>query len=100
MDGCALAGPSGANMLKSALAFTAGALIQNGRVRMNLRAGPGAAAERAAVVLDAARRAGPVSHFAFDRRSLAEVFLALVGRPADQDTAEVTTAEEVVDVRS
>ena len=60
--------------------------IRNGRVRMTLRAGAGTAAERAAVVLDTARRAGPVNQFSFDRRSLAEVFLALVGRPADQDT--------------
>jgi hypothetical protein len=35
-------------------------------------------------VLDAARRAGPVSHFGFDRRSLAEVFLTTVGRPLDE----------------
>ena len=43
-------------------------------------------AERAQAALDAARRAGPVNHFAFDRRSLAEVFLATVGRPADEST--------------
>jgi ABC-2 type transport system ATP-binding protein len=57
--------------------------INGGRVRMSLRAGPGTAAERAGAVLDAARRAGPVNHFAFDRRSLAEVFLSMVGRRAD-----------------
>ncbi len=73
--------------------------IRNGRVRMTLRAGPGTAADRAAVVLDAARRAGPVNQFSFDRRSLAEVFLALVGRPADQDTVEAPE-EVVADVRS
>jgi len=72
--------------------------IRNGRVRMTLREGPGTAADRAAVVLDAARRAGPVNQFSFDRRSLAEVFLGLVGRPADQDTIEVPP--EVADVRS
>ena len=60
----------------------------NGRVRMTLRDGPGTPADRAAVALDAARRAGAVNHFAFDRRSLAEVFLSLVGRPADEITEE------------
>jgi ABC-2 type transport system ATP-binding protein len=59
--------------------------VNGGRVRMALRPGPGTAAERAAGVLDRARRAGPVNHFAFDRRSLAEVFLTTVGRPVDQD---------------
>jgi ABC-2 type transport system ATP-binding protein len=59
--------------------------VNGGRVRMALRSGPGTAAERAAGVLDRARRAGPVNHFAFDRRSLAEVFLTTVGRPVDGD---------------
>jgi ABC-2 type transport system ATP-binding protein len=72
--------------------------VRNGRVRMTLRPGSGTAADRASVVLDTARRVGPVSHFAFDRRSLAEVFLALVGRPADQDT--VDAPPEVADVRT
>ena len=58
--------------------------IRNGRVRLTLRAGPGTAAERADVALEAARRSGPINHFAFDRRSLAEVFLAKVGRSADE----------------
>ena len=52
---------------------------------MALRAGAGTAAERAAEVLDRARRAGPLNHFAFDRRSLAEVFLTTVGRPVDEE---------------
>jgi ABC-2 type transport system ATP-binding protein len=55
-----------------------------GRVRVALGGGAGSATERAQPVLDAARRAGPVSHFAFDRRSLAEVFLTTVGRPLDE----------------
>jgi ABC-2 type transport system ATP-binding protein len=59
--------------------------INGGKVRMALRPGPGAAAERAAGVLDAARRAGPINEFRFDRRSLAEVFLTTVGRPVDAD---------------
>ena len=63
--------------------------VRNGRVRMTLRAGPGTAAERADAALDAARRAGPINHFAFDRRSLAEVFLAKVGRPADEEDHRV-----------
>jgi ABC-2 type transport system ATP-binding protein len=62
--------------------------INGGRVRMTLRPGPGSAAERASAALDAARRAGPINHFAFDRRSLAEVFLTTVGRPAQQSTEE------------
>jgi hypothetical protein len=53
---------------------------------MVLRPGPGSAADRAAAALDTARRAGPINHFAFDRRSLAEVFLTTVGRPAHEDT--------------
>jgi ABC-2 type transport system ATP-binding protein len=71
--------------------------INGGRVRMTLRAGPGTAAERAAAALDAARRAGAINHFAFDRRSLAEVFLSMVGRPVD--AAPVDT-EEHADVRA
>jgi ABC-2 type transport system ATP-binding protein len=59
--------------------------VNAGRVRMTLRPGPGTAAERAAGVLDRARAAGPVNHFAFDRRSLAEVFLTTVGRPVDEE---------------
>ena len=47
---------------------------------------PGSAPERAQPVLDAARRAGPVTRFGFERRSLAEVFLAAVGRPVDDGT--------------
>jgi ABC-2 type transport system ATP-binding protein len=58
--------------------------VNGGKVRMALRPGPGTAAERAGGVLDAARRAGPINEFRFDRRSLAEVFLTTVGRPVDQ----------------
>ena len=57
--------------------------VNNGRVRLALRPGRGAPAERAQRALDAARRAGPVTHFAFERRSLAEVFLTTVGRPVE-----------------
>jgi ABC-2 type transport system ATP-binding protein len=57
--------------------------VGRGRVRLALADGGAPSAERAQPVLDAARRAGPVSHFAFDRRSLAEVFLTAVGRPVD-----------------
>jgi ABC-2 type transport system ATP-binding protein len=62
--------------------------VQAGRVRLALESGPGSAVDRAAAVLDAARAAGPISHFAFERRSLAEVFLGTVGRPVDEDTEE------------
>ena len=57
--------------------------VSGGRVRLALGAGPASAAHRAATVLDAARAAGPISHFAFERRSLAEVFLGTVGRPVE-----------------
>ena len=60
--------------------------VNAGRVRLALGAGAGTAAERAQPVLDAARRAGPVTRFGFERRSLAEVFLAAVGRPVDDGT--------------
>jgi ABC-2 type transport system ATP-binding protein len=57
----------------------------NGAVRLSVAAGDGSAVEDAQLALDAARRAGPVGRFGFERRTLAEVFLELVGRPADQD---------------
>jgi ABC-2 type transport system ATP-binding protein len=57
--------------------------VSGGRVRLALGEGEGAASDRAAIVLDAARAAGPISHFAFERRSLAEVFLGTVGRPVE-----------------
>jgi ABC-2 type transport system ATP-binding protein len=61
----------------------------NGTVRLALRDGTsgngeGSAVERAQPALDAARAAGPVNRFAFARRTLAEVFLDLVGHPADE----------------
>jgi ABC-2 type transport system ATP-binding protein len=59
--------------------------VSGGRVRLAVGEGKGSAAERAARVLDAARTAGPISHFAFERRSLAEVFLGTVGRPVEGD---------------
>jgi ABC-2 type transport system ATP-binding protein len=60
--------------------------VRAGRIRLALEPGPGAAVDRATGVLDAARAAGPISHFAFERRSLAEVFLGTVGRPVEEDT--------------
>jgi ABC-2 type transport system ATP-binding protein len=59
--------------------------VQNGRVRLTLSGADGAASERAQAALDAARRTGAVNHFAFDRRSLSEVFLTTVGRSAEED---------------
>ena len=59
----------------------------SGAVRLSVWAGDAAVVELAQPALDAARRAGPVSRFGFERRTLAEVFLGLVGRPADEDTA-------------
>jgi ABC-2 type transport system ATP-binding protein len=58
----------------------------NGAVRLSVAACDGSAIEHAQPALDAARRAGAVSRFGFERRTLAEIFLELVGRPADQDT--------------
>jgi ABC-2 type transport system ATP-binding protein len=55
--------------------------LARGRVRIALGAGPGSFAERAGPILDLARAGGAISHFAFARRSLAEVFLDTVGRP-------------------
>ena len=52
-------------------------------VRLALDPGPESVADRAATILDVARAAGPISHFAFERRSLAEVFLGTVGRPVE-----------------
>jgi hypothetical protein len=69
----------------------------NGRVRIDAARRTGTAADRAAVRLDAARRAGAVNHFAFDRRSLAEVFLSLVGRPPTTITEEHADARRVND---
>ena len=57
--------------------------VSGGRVRLALDPGSESAADRAAAVLDIARAAGPISHFAFERRSLAEVFLGTVGRPVE-----------------
>ena len=57
--------------------------INAGRVRLQLPTGAGSPAERAQAALDAARRAGPINRFGFERRSLAEVFLATVGRPVE-----------------
>ena len=54
-----------------------------GRVRLQLPTGAASPAERAQAALDAARRAGPINRFGFERRSLAEVFLATVGRPVE-----------------
>ncbi|MET0145704.1 MAG: ATP-binding cassette domain-containing protein [Ilumatobacteraceae bacterium] len=60
-----------------------------GRIRLTLGSrgepGPGSTIELAQHALDAARAAGPVNHFAFERRSLAEVFLTTVGRPVHDD---------------
>ncbi len=66
----------------------------NGAVRLSVTAGDGGIVERAQPALDAARRAGAVSRFGFERRTLAEVFLELVGRPADEDTRATAADDE------
>ena len=63
--------------------------VRNGRVRLMLDGADGSASERAQAALDAARGAGPVNHFAFDRRSLSEVFLTTVGRSPDEEVGDV-----------
>ena len=62
--------------------------VNAGRVRLQLASGPGSPAERAQPLLDIARRAGPINRFAFERRSLAEMFLATVGRPVEEEGDE------------
>jgi len=65
----------------------------NGSVRLSVideaMDGDGASnlIERAQPALDAARAAGAVNHFGFERRTLAEVFLDIVGREVTVDTA-------------
>jgi len=56
----------------------------NGAVRISVVDGPEPAIDRAQPALDAARTAGAVNRFGFERRTLAEVFLEIVGRPPDQ----------------
>ena len=55
---------------------------------MTLHGADGTAAERAQAALDAARSAGAVNHFAFDRRSLSEVFLTTVGRSHEEPVSD------------
>jgi ABC-2 type transport system ATP-binding protein len=54
----------------------------DGTVRLGVADGDGALVDRAQPALDAARTAGAVNRFGFERRTLAEVFLELVGHPA------------------
>jgi ABC-2 type transport system ATP-binding protein len=71
--------------------------VANGTVRLSVADGAGSVVERAQPALDRARAAGPVSHFGVERRTLAETFLALVGRPVDQaDEAAGATTEQAV----
>jgi ABC-2 type transport system ATP-binding protein len=65
----------------------------NGAVRLGLVSADGRVVERAQPALDAARAAGAVNRFGFERRTLAELFLALVGHRAD-DADSTTRADE------
>ena len=56
----------------------------NGAVRLGVADGGEPVIERAQPALDAARAVGAINRFGFERRTLAEVFLGIVGRPADQ----------------
>ena len=60
----------------------------NGLVRLQVADGDEPVIERAQPALDAARAAGAVNRFGFERRTLAEVFLELVGRPPEQADAD------------
>jgi ABC-2 type transport system ATP-binding protein len=57
-------------------------------VRLGVADGAGSLVERAQPALDAARAAGAVKRFEFERRTLAEVFLELVGHRADEADEE------------
>jgi ABC-2 type transport system ATP-binding protein len=71
----------------------------NGAVRLGLVSadadgdGDGRVVERAQPALDAARAAGAVNRFGFERRTLAELFLALVGHPVDDADTTSPPAE-------
>jgi len=56
----------------------------SGAVRLGVADGGEPVIERAQPALDAARAVGAINRFGFERRTLAEVFLEIVGRPADQ----------------
>jgi len=70
--------------------------VTNGEARISLR--PGAGLDDAQPVLDAARATGAVNRFGFERRTLAEVFLALVGHRADEEGADEQEADQEVTV--
>jgi ABC-2 type transport system ATP-binding protein len=69
----------------------------NGLVRLQVADGDGSAVDRAQPALDAARSAGAVNRFGFERRTLAEVFLELVGRPPEQTSDDTDDGVELVD---
>jgi len=66
----------------------------NGAVRLGVADGDEPVIERAQPALDAARVAGPINRFGFERRTLAEVFLEIVGRPADQTDTDADDVGE------
>src|SRR5690606_17275123 len=72
--------------------------VANGTARLAVADGVGSIVDRAQPALDAARAAGAVAQFGIERRTLAETFLALVGRPVDDpdDPAPDAIAAEVV----
>ena len=74
--------PEGTWTARSTAASTCSTSTPGGSACSSRRT-PALPAERAQAVLDAARRAGPINRFGFERRSLAEVFLATVGRPVE-----------------
>jgi ABC-2 type transport system ATP-binding protein len=57
----------------------------DGTVRLSVADGDGSLVERAQPALDAARTAGAVKRFEFERRTLAEVFLELVGHAPSEE---------------
>jgi ABC-2 type transport system ATP-binding protein len=57
----------------------------DGTVRLSVADGDGSLVERAQPALDLARTAGAIKRFEFERRTLAEVFLELVGHSASEE---------------
>jgi ABC-2 type transport system ATP-binding protein len=57
----------------------------DGTVRLSVADGDGSLVERAQPALDAARTAGAVKRFEFERRTLAEVFLEVVGHAPSEE---------------
>jgi ABC-2 type transport system ATP-binding protein len=76
-------GPTWTSRLDSAGLTVLGS--SDGTVRLSVADGDGSLVERAQTALDAARTAGAVKRFEFERRTLAEVFLEVVGHAPSEE---------------